>query len=112
MQVIDQDRSERGPQRRQEGNRLLHCCCICGKVAVWDSNWCMYGSEKDLDDGIAVAKFCSKRCKIAAGPNGRNVLPEMKRTAKSAEWRAPEIVYREATAREKYRAALDRQKPR
>lgn len=32
-QVVDTANSETDPQRRKASNgRLLHCCCICGKL--------------------------------------------------------------------------------
>lgn len=112
MQVVDWDRSERGPQRRrsEETGKLLHCCCICGNVGVWNLNWNYYGSIKELDDGDPVAKFCNDLCQRQAGKNCENVSLEMKAAAHAKEMREPELVYREATDREKYNAARNQQR--
>jgi hypothetical protein len=113
MKVVDYDKSERGRQRRKaDDGRLLHCCCICLKVAVWGPFWSWYGSIKEAEDGITTAKFCSAECAAKAGPRSCNVTAEMKRAARDAEWRPPTVVWREATDREKYREAMARQRPR
>jgi len=106
MLVMDLDRSERGRQRRRATNgRLMHCCCICGKVDLWGEGWSTWCSEKDLDDEIPIPKFCSPACREHGGPKARNVTEEMKRKAKDAEWREPKIVWKEATDRQKYAEA-------
>jgi hypothetical protein len=112
MKVYDDKLSEHGPQRRKEGARLLHCCCICNSVAVWGATWSVYCSEKDLDDGAPVPKFCSERCREIGGPKASNVTEEMKRAAKAAEWREPIAAFRDATDREKFRHAVDQQRHR
>ena len=60
---------------------------------------------KELDDAVPIPKFCSWECQKRGGPNAQNVTAEMKRRAKDAEWREPEIAYRPATEREKYNDA-------
>lgn len=113
MQVVDWEKSEHGPQRRKTASgRLLHCCCICGKLDVWGGGWSSYYSERDIDDEIAIPKFCSPSCRDKGGPWARNVTQAMKEAAKNSEWRKPELAYREATSREKYQHAVDQQKRR
>ena len=110
VKVVDFAKSERGPQRRRSGdNRALHCCCICGVLGVWGEGWTVFCSDRELDEGVAVPKFCSTRCKNKGGLDARNVTPEMRETAKNAEWREPRLAYRDATDQERYRAALNRQ---
>lgn len=110
MQVIDRKKSECGPQRRRNAyRRLLHCCCICGKLDTWDRVWTTYCSEKDIDDEVPIPKFCSSPCREKGGKNASNVTQAMKQTAKDAEWRAPEIAYREQTQQEKYMSAAAEQ---
>lgn len=60
----------------------LHCCCICGKVDFWGDSWSWYGSVRDEDDDLPVAKFCSKECASKAGRNAENVTDEMKAHAR------------------------------
>ena len=81
-------------RRRSQSKQLLHCCCICGKLDMWDDNWSWFGSVKDLDDESAFPKFCSAGCKAAGGEDAYNVTKGMKQKAKDAEWRDPEP-YRE-----------------
>jgi hypothetical protein len=110
MLVVDWDRSEHCPQRRKANNgRLLHCCCICGRLDTWGDTWSCFCSEKELDDEAPIPKFCSRKCQKLGGPDASNVTTEMKREAKDAEWREPHIAYREATDREKYHKAASRQ---
>lgn len=110
MKVVDNERSERGQQRRRnDAGSLLHCCCICGHLDVWGDGWSTYCSEKDLDDGVPIPKFCSSICRDKGGPKASNVTPAMKEAAREAEWREPIAIYREATEAEKYRAACDAQ---
>lgn len=112
MKIADSERSERGQQRRKDaGGRLLHCCCICGRLAAWGDGWSCYCSERDLDDEVAIPKFCSEACRQRGGTDAALVTEEMKRAAKAAEWREPKLAYREATAAEKYSAAVMRQRP-
>lgn len=111
MRVVDWDKSEHGPQRKRTvGKRLLHCCCICGALETWGAGWSTYCSEKDIDDSEPIPKFCSTVCRDKGGPRARNVTQAMKQTAKDAEWREPELAYRDATSREKYNAAVDGQR--
>lgn len=111
MKVVDSEKSERGLQRRRRADgRLLHCCCICGKLDVWRDGWSTYCSMKDEDDEIPIPKFCSSDCRAKGGIAARNVTETMKQIAKDAEWREPNLVYREATSREKYNTAIDIQK--
>ena len=112
MLVIDTKRSERGWQRRKTATgRLLHCCCICGRLAEWNSNWSTYCSLKEIDDGAPIPKFCSLDCRERGGSEAVNVTGEMRQKAKDAEWREPEVVYRQATDREKYcEAAFQQQR--
>lgn len=114
IREIDESKSERGPQRRKTGSRLLHCCCICHTVAPWGDGWSTYCSEADIDDGVAIPKFCSRLCKEKGGPEARNVTEAMKQAARDLEWREPRIVYRdrEMTDREKWQEAVRRQKSR
>ncbi len=106
MLVPDQEKSERGMQRRKSaGGNLLHCCCICGKLDVWGGSWSTYCSVKDMDDSAPIPKFCSFQCQTLGGPEARNVTNDMRQKAKDAEWREPETKWREATQREKYTAA-------
>lgn len=112
--VVDWEKSEHGLQRRRtSGNfpRLLHCCCICGKLEPWGPTWTVYCSIKELDDEAPIPKFCSRKCRNKGGDEAQAVTEEMKRRAKDAEWREPEFVYRDATEKEKYNAALRRQRP-
>ena len=110
MRVVDWDKSEKGPQRRRTNDgRLLHCCCICGKLEPWSNRWTTYCSWRELDDEEAIPKFCSFPCREQAGPEATGVTPEMKRKAKELEWREPELVWREATDREKYDEAAHNQ---
>jgi hypothetical protein len=111
MMVPDWDKSERGRQRRMSNGRLLHCCCICGHLDVWSGGWSYFGSLKELDEGTPVPKFCSEECRSRGGIHAGRVTTKMKEKAKAAEWRDPTIAYRPATEREKYAAALRRQKP-
>jgi hypothetical protein len=111
--VIDYDKSEKGPQRRKTATgRLLHCCCICGKLDVWGGSWSTYCSESDIDDGVAIPKFCSAACKSQGGPHAANVTEAVKETSREAEKRSPETAYREQTPQEKYRSAVDAQQSR
>lgn len=110
MQVMDTEKSELGLQRRKSGNRLLHCCCICGKLETWGSTWSTYCSVKDMDDSAPIPKFCSDWCQKAGGDEASNVTDEMKQRASDAEWREPEIVWREQSPAEKYADAAYQQK--
>ena len=113
MKFPDLNKSEIGLQRRKDsGGRLLHCCCICGVLDTWGPDWSYYGSYAELENGEAVAKFCSPICCAAGGEDAASVTPEMKAAAKNKEWREPTIVYREATDREKFRAAFRAQRSR
>ena len=106
MMVVDSERSERGPQRKKATDgRLLHCCCVCGKLDTWGDSWSCFASYKDMDDGYPYPKFCSDTCADKAGTAAENITLEMKRKAKDAEWREPNTVWRPATHREKYNAA-------
>lgn len=109
MLVVDFEKSERGRQRRKAGARLLHCCCVCGELGIWASQWSTYCSEKEIDDCAPIPKFCSLKCAKMAGIKAENVTEEMKLKAKDSEYREPHIVYRQATSNEKYRAAVDQQ---
>lgn len=111
MKVIDTERSEREPQRKKSATgRLLHCCCICGKLDVWGDSWSAYYSYKDLDDGKTLPKFCSDKCKSSAGPRAENVTDEMLKKVRAQEFREPQLVWREQTETEKYRDAVQRQR--
>jgi hypothetical protein len=111
--VVDWDKSERHKQRRKtRDGRQMHCCCICLNCEPWSSSWSYYASIREEDDSAPFPKFCSEACKAKAGPACQNVTDEMKVAAKNLEWRDPEIVYREASGTEKYRAAVQAQKPR
>lgn len=112
IREIDEAKSERGPQRRKMGSRLLHCCCICKTVAPWGDGWSTYCSDADIDDGLAIPKFCSRFCAEKGGPEATNVTQEMKDLARAMEWREPRIVYRERemTDREKWQEAVRRQR--
>jgi hypothetical protein len=114
MLVRDNEKSEIGLQRRKANNgRLLHCCCICGKLDTWGETWSTYCSFKEMDDCAPIPKFCSEWCQKAGGAAASNVTGEMKQRASDAEWREPEAVWREATEREKYNhAAAQQRKPR
>jgi hypothetical protein len=110
MKVIDSKRSEYGPQRRKtHSGRLLHCCCICGRVDTWGETWACYSSLKEEDDGEPIPKFCSAKCRQQGGEKAERVTAEMTATAQAAEFREPTIVYREATDHEKYAEARHRQ---
>ena len=78
------DRQER---RLDLKGNALHCCCICGKLSPWNGGWDAYYSFKDLDDEIAIPKFCSKECRKAGGPRATNVTHEMKINAREKEYR-------------------------
>ena len=110
MKVVDWERTERGSQRKRENGKLLHCCCICGRLETWGDSWTAYYSMRELDDAVPIPKFCSEKCEKPGGIAAANVTQEMKRKAKNAEWRDPIVFYREATSREKYDAALRTQK--
>lgn len=110
MLVVDTEKSERGPQRRKSAGRLLHCCCVCGKLDVWQRGWSCFCSVRGIDDGDLFPKFCSAKCQNAGGDNATGVTPEMLLKAKQGEIREPEVAYRPATENEKYRASLDGQK--
>lgn len=113
MQVLDTKCSERGPQRRRDANgRALHSCCVCGKTETWGPTWSAYYSWKDLDDKVRVPKFCSDKCKSTAGPKAKNITEAQIAVAHEHEMRPPRPAYRDATASEKYRAAVERQRPR
>lgn len=115
MKVKDTERSENGPQRRKTDpaswgrERLLHACCICHRVGVWGDGWSSYYSLLGLDECKPIPKFCSANCADQAGPECENITEEMLAAAKALEMREPNIVYREATDREKYAAAVSRQ---
>jgi hypothetical protein len=110
MLVMDSQQSERGRQRRKAGDgRPIHCCCICGKVGTWDSNWKSYGSEKQMYDGSTIPKFCSEICRILGGDDASCVTLTMLLAANDSEWREPKVMYRPATRREKYVAEFDKQ---
>src|SRR5262249_22402485 len=110
MQTVDLEKSEKGQQRRKHADgRLLHCCCICGKLQPWDNNWSTYCSEKEIDDGTAIPKFCSVECRNAGGENASKVTNEMKHKARDSEWREPILIWREMTDKEKYAEAKRRQ---
>lgn len=112
LHVIDWEKTERGPQRRKtKDGRLLHCCCICGRIEPWNAAWTTYCSMKELDEVAPIPKFCGIDCQDRGGPDAVNVSDEMKRKAKDTEWREPEVVYREATSHEKYNAAAAAQRP-
>lgn len=113
VREIDSEKSERGPQRRKAGSRLLHCCCICNTVAPWGDAWSTYCSEADIDDCVAIPKFCSRFCREKGGPKADNVTDAMKEAARALEWREPITVYRERemSEREKWQEAVRRQKP-
>ena len=111
MLVVDEKASEHARQRRRANDgRLLHCCCVCGALAKWEETWSTYCSMKELDDNAAIPKFCSEKCREVGGARAVNITVEMKQRAWDAEWREPEIKYRSATDREKYRAAIQSQK--
>jgi hypothetical protein len=114
IREIDHSKTEVGPQRRKMGSRLLHCCCICKTVAPWGRDWSTYCSVADMDDGVAIPKFCSRFCAEKGGPKAQNVTAEMREAARAMEWREPKIVYRERemTEREKWQEALRRQNAR
>ena len=99
-------------RRKTERGRLLHCCCICGRLDRWRDAWSFYGSYKDEEDGVPLPKFCSVKCRNRGGPEASFVTEEMKAAARDAEWREPDIVYRQATDKEKFDSALDSQKRR
>lgn len=109
--VVDSEKSEKSPQRRlNHAGRRLHCCCICGDLSVWSDGWSTYCSEADIDDSVPIPKFCSEKCRIKGGPKAIKVTIEMKSVARTAEWREPDIVYREQTELEKYADAAYRQR--
>ena len=110
MQIMDLAASEFGDQRRKQGNKLLHSCCICGKLDVWGKTWEAYYSIKDMDDCAAIPKFCSVACSMQSGPECRDVTQKMIDDAYAREFRPPNIVYRDMTEKEKYQAALQKQK--
>jgi hypothetical protein len=111
MQVIDSEKSEKGPQRRKTADgRLMHCCCICGKLAPWGEGWSTFCSELELDNSTPIPKFCSEACRQKGGKDAQSVTLDMKKRAKDAEWREPRLAYREATQHEKYAQALYSQK--
>jgi hypothetical protein len=114
IREIDHQKSETGPQRRKMGSRLLHCCCICSTVAPWGETWSTYCSDADIDDSVAIPKFCSRFCREKGGPEARNVTDAMKAAAREREWREPIVIYRERemTEREKWQEAVRRQKSR
>lgn len=109
--VVDYKNSEVGEQRRRDRHgRLLHSCCICGKLDRWGKSWSFYGSLKDEDDCVALPKFCSKACQSKGGARAELVTDDMKKRARDAEWRGPKLAYREATQAERYRMAVERQR--
>lgn len=113
MLVVDYERSEHGPQRRKTSSgRLLHCCCVCGAIETWGSTWSTYCSMKEMDDCVAVPKFCSAKCISIGGPKAQNITEAMKTVARDKEWREPELAYREETDREKYNRIADEQRRR
>lgn len=70
-------------RRRHIGtSRPLHCCCVCGHLDVWNKNWSWYGSYREMEDGVALPKFCSARCKKVGH---RAVTIEMAEEARAAE---------------------------
>jgi len=109
--VVDSERSETHQQRRRNAaGRPLHCCCICGNLDVWRDGWSTYCSEADIDDSVPIPKFCSSTCREKGGPKAHNVTETMKIVARDAEWRPPNVVYREQTDREKYLDAAYKQR--
>jgi hypothetical protein len=109
--TVDWDKSERGPQRRRaQDGRLLHCCCVCGRLDLWGSGWSMYCSEKEIDDGKPIPKFCSEACRAQGGARAERITEEMKRGGREAEWREPDLVYRTMTDQEKYLDAAAKQR--
>ncbi len=111
VREIDESKTERGPQRRKMGFLLLHCCCICQTVSIWGDGWSTYCSEADIDECVAIPKFCSRLCREKGGPKASNVTPAMKQAAHLLEYREPRIVYRERemSEREKWQEAVRRQ---
>lgn len=81
---------EIGPQRRvATDGRLLHCCCMCGKLDTWGETWCHYSSIKQVDDGEPIPKFCSDKCKQRGGTNAGRVSAAMRQAARDKEFRPP-----------------------
>lgn len=114
IREIDEAKSERGPQRRKMGSRLLHCCCICNTVSPWGEGWSTYCSYADMEHGITIPKFCSRLCAEKGGPEASDVTEDMKEAARALEWREPRVVYRERemSEREKWQEAVRRQNTR
>ena len=71
-----------GERRRDiRTGRALHCCCVCGHLGPWNSEWSWYGSYREVDDGEPVQKFCSDACKA----NQLAVTVEMAAEARERE---------------------------
>lgn len=51
-----------GYRRRTPEGRALHSCVVCEKLEPWSDEWKWWGSLNDVDDGEALAKFCSDKC--------------------------------------------------
>lgn len=77
-------------RRRTIDGACLHCCCICGTLGRWTSNWSWFGSIAEEEQGMAIPKFCSSACAEAAGPGAQNVTSEMLARAVEAEYRDPD----------------------
>jgi len=51
-------------RRKPPETKGIHTCTTCGHSGPWTKNWRWWGSYKDIDDGRAVEKFCSKHCAL------------------------------------------------
>lgn len=49
-----------GVRRKDRRGRPLHACCVCDQLEPWKKGWRWYGSEREIDDGTPVMKFCPK----------------------------------------------------
>ena len=54
-------------QRRDTKGRPLHRCCMCPSFGPWGDTWEWFGSFRDVEDGVPVAKFCAPDCRLRFG---------------------------------------------
>lgn len=71
-----------GFRRKSLDGKQLHSCVVCEKLEPWSDDWKYWGSVKDVDDGVAVAKFCSDKCR----KHRMAVTPDMCEDARKREW--------------------------
>ena len=50
-----------------------HICTVCGRRDNWGDSWQWYGSLRDQEDGKAIIKTCSDKCRSLV-VNPANIL--------------------------------------